>query len=181
MYGKISIFYETDSVNGFQAKVTYDGEEGPVAIPFEGGARVQATVATVASNNDEAVSIVNARQNQILVQQAAPAPTFVRAVPQSIGASTLVRNSDGSHAFHRVAAAQQPQFFQIGSGDQTPTIIRNFDGLSGGQQTQLVRIGGSDQTFGLSPFGLGNLPLDARFAQQSPFIFQSPNGQFIQA
>lgn len=29
-----TVTYTADSVNGFQAKVTYDGEEGPVAIPF---------------------------------------------------------------------------------------------------------------------------------------------------
>jgi hypothetical protein len=78
-----------------------------------------------------------------------------------------------------VSAAQQPQLFQIGSGAQTPTLIRNFDGLVGAQQNQLVQIQGSDQTFQLSPFGLENLSLDARFANQSPFLVQSPNGQFI--
>merc|ERR1712018_157148 len=29
-----TVTYTADSVHGFQAKVTYDGEEGPVAIPF---------------------------------------------------------------------------------------------------------------------------------------------------
>ena len=119
-----------DSVNGFQAKVTYDGEEGPVAIPTEGGS-VQSSAATVVvdNNNDDTVSIVNARRNninqqQVLVQQqqqqqqVVAAPTLVRAVPQSIGTATLVRNLDGSHALHRVAAAQQPQLIQIDNSDQ---------------------------------------------------------------
>merc|ERR1712223_2181523 len=30
-----TVTYTADSVHGFQAKVTYDGEEGPVAIPFD--------------------------------------------------------------------------------------------------------------------------------------------------
>jgi hypothetical protein len=47
-----------------------------------------------------------------------------------IQTATLVRNLDGSHALHRVSAAQQPQ---------------------------LVRIDGSDQTFEVTPFGLRNL------------------------
>ncbi len=120
-----------DSVNGFQAKVTYDGEEGPVAIPTEAGS-VQSSAATVVDNNndDNTVSIVNARRNninqqQVLVQQqqqqqqqVVAAPTLVRAVPQSIGTATLVRNLDGSHALHRVAAAQQPQLIQIDNSDQ---------------------------------------------------------------
>ena len=29
-----TVTYTADSVHGFQAKVTYDGQEGPVAIPF---------------------------------------------------------------------------------------------------------------------------------------------------
>merc|ERR1712117_658287 len=35
-----TVTYTADSVHGFQAKVTYDGEEGPVAIPFNPPARV---------------------------------------------------------------------------------------------------------------------------------------------
>jgi hypothetical protein len=69
--------------------------------------------------------------------------------------ATLVRNIDGTHALHRVAAAQQPQ---------------------------LVQIEGSDQTFEVTPFGLRSLPLGARFAQAGPIVLRSaPNAHFIQA
>jgi hypothetical protein len=66
----------------------------------------------------------------------------------------LVRNIDGSHALHRVAAAQQPQ------------LIRFADGV--------------DETFEVTPFGLRGIPLGSRLAQ--PLIVRAaPNGHFIQA
>jgi hypothetical protein len=50
--------------------VTYDGEEGPVAIPVE-GASVQAVAAVGASSgdktDDDTVSIVSARQQQVQI------------------------------------------------------------------------------------------------------------------
>ena len=91
-----------DAVNGFQAKVTYDGEEGPVAIPVEGGS-VQTVASPQKDENDDTVSIINARKKAVVAATAAP--TIVRAVPQPIGPATLI-------------AAPQPQLIQIGGDDQ---------------------------------------------------------------
>ena len=171
-----SCFFK-DAVNGFQAKVTYDGEEGPVAIPTDAGVVQQAATAVTADDNDSA-TIVDARQNQVLVQQAAATPTLIRTVPQPLGAATLVRNLNGGRVLHRIAAAPQPQLIQIDNGDEA--LIRGLDAraFQGVAQPQIVRIEGTDQTFEVTPFGLRSLPLGARFAQSSsPLI----DAHFVQA
>ena len=102
------IFSIADAVNGFQAKVTYDGEEGPVAIPLDAPASLstQAVVSSVQqdnSNDDNTVTIVDARQQKV---QAVAAPTIVRAVPQQ---ATLV-------------AAAQPELIQVNGGAQVASL-----------------------------------------------------------
>jgi hypothetical protein len=59
--------------------VTYDGEEGPVAIPLDAGVQTQsvpATQAVVADNNDndDDTVIEVRRKNPAIVQQAVAAP-----------------------------------------------------------------------------------------------------------
>ena len=69
------VTYTADEENGFRATVTYDGEPGPVAIPFD--PPVAATVARPALHAAPA-----------FVQHALPAaahPTFVRAHPAGFG------------------------------------------------------------------------------------------------
>ena len=89
--------------------MTYDGEEGPVAIPLDAGTSSQSVVAASVqqdniNDNDDTVTIVDARKQQRV--QAVAAPTIVRAVPQQ---ATLV-------------AAAQPELIQVNGGAQVISL-----------------------------------------------------------
>ncbi len=80
------VTYTADKENGFQATVTYNGEAGPPAIPFDPPAAP--TVVTRAHTATHAV-------------HAVAAPTLVAAAP----AATVVRTAapEAIHAVHNVA------------------------------------------------------------------------------
>lgn len=154
------VVYTADSVNGFQAQVTYDGQDGPVAIPID--APIKPAIATqsaiVESNNN--VAIVEARAPTV-VQSAAPAVVRTEEihpvghfVAQPAG---LVRSEEIHPVGHIVA--------------QPAGLVRNVVQA----QPTLIQIDGSDQTFQLTPFGLRGIPAGARITQ----VVHAPNGDHL--
>jgi hypothetical protein len=124
--------YTADKEHGFQATVTYDGQTGPVAIPFNAPVSSVSSAAAVPSVSNaavvakepETVQVIDARENQEAVKKtsataaAAPAattvlrtvpavqsfsPAFVSAEPQ------LLRTAQVPQAF-----AAAPQAFATG-------------------------------------------------------------------
>lgn len=135
------VTYTADAVNGFNAVVTYDGEAGPPAIPFNAPAPAAVATAVATPVAAEATPVVTEVRDG---RQLFAAPTVVRTTPvashvvhaapfashvvnPAAGAvhavhhatptATLVRNVDGtlSHAVHHAATP-------------TATIVRNTDG-----------------------------------------------------
>ena len=87
-----TVTYTADALHGFQATVTYDGEEGPVAIPFNSPST---TVAVQAEHsNEETGNIVN-NDSVITAARTVPTPelpntvTAVKAVPAVQDIQTL--------------------------------------------------------------------------------------------
>merc|ERR1712083_47248 len=79
-----TVTYTADALHGFQATVTYDGAEGPVAIPFNTPSEA---VAVRAEHSNEESDIIKNNENVITAVRTAPTPelpntdTTVRAVP----------------------------------------------------------------------------------------------------
>merc|ERR1712083_477277 len=79
-----TVTYTADALHGFQATVTYDGAEGPVAIPFNTPSEA---VAVRAEHSNEESEIIKNNENVITAVRTAPTPelpntdTTVRAVP----------------------------------------------------------------------------------------------------
>jgi len=94
-----TVTYTADAVHGFQATVTYDGEEGPVAIPFNtpstSTVAVRTEPAQEASLVDTAVRTAPGVQDVHTVENLGNAVTAVRTVP-------TVHNV---HAVHNLANA----------------------------------------------------------------------------
>merc|ERR1712117_2005 len=80
-----TVTYTADAVHGFQATVTYDGEEGPVAIPFNtpstSTVAVRTEPAQEASLVDTAVRTAPGVQDVHTVENLGNAVTAVRTVP----------------------------------------------------------------------------------------------------
>jgi hypothetical protein len=102
-----TVTYTADAVHGFQAKVTYDGAEGPVAIPFNApSAAAPAAVSAVAAIDTEEDTVIAAR---------VPATTAT-AARQSINASRLI-------PLRTVAAAPASAIHAVHTA-AVPTVIR---------------------------------------------------------
>ena len=99
-----TVTYTADAVHGFQAKVTYDGAEGPVAIPFNSPSAAPAAVSTVAAIDEEDTVI------------AARVPATATAARQSINASRLI-------PLRTVAAAPASAIHAVHTA-AVPTVIR---------------------------------------------------------
>ena len=108
-----TVTYTADAVNGFQAKVTYDGAEGPVAIPFNAPSAAPAAVSAVATIDEEDTVI------------AARVPAAATATRQSINASRLIPlrsvAAAPASAIHAVHTAAVPTVFRTAAA---PTVFR---------------------------------------------------------
>ncbi|MCP3665970.1 MAG: chitin-binding domain-containing protein, partial [Gammaproteobacteria bacterium] len=108
-----TVTYTADAVNGFQAKVTYDGAEGPVAIPFNAPSAAPAAVSAVATIDEEDTVI------------AARVPTTATATRQSINASRLIPlrsvAAAPASAIRAVHTAAVPTVFRTAAA---PTVFR---------------------------------------------------------
>jgi len=91
-----TVTYTADALHGFQATVTYDGAEGPVAIPFNTPSEA---VAVRAEHSNEESEIIKNNDNVITAVRTAPTPelpntdTTVRAVPEEIQTLHSLGNS----------------------------------------------------------------------------------------
>lgn len=112
-----TVTYTADAIHGFQAKVTYDGAEGPVAIPFNAPAPATAAVAAVApiavTTTDEENTIIAARAPTATTSSLDNIITRQSAATQFIPLRTIAAAPTAVHAVHA-----QPQF------------IRQFNGFS---------------------------------------------------
>ena len=132
-----TVTYTADAVHGFQAKVTYDGEEGPVAIPFNAPApAVAVPVAAPVASNDAVIAVRAPNQtvriqesplslfrqvhtvqrtpvDQVHVQHSTPAFSVVRQLPQvqalhTTPAVTAVRQiPQAVHVGHSLGSVRQ--------------------------------------------------------------------------
>merc|ERR1712083_263245 len=85
-----TVTYTADALHGFQATVTYDGEEGPVAIPFDTPSTPSVTaVRTVPSVQD--VHAVHNLGNTVTAVRTVPTVQDVHAVHNLGKAVTAVR------------------------------------------------------------------------------------------
>jgi len=106
-----TVTYTADAVHGFQAKVTYDGAEGPVAIPFNAPAPATTAVASApvaVATTDVDDTVIAARApvattssiNNIISRQS--------AATQFIPLRTVAAAPTAVHAVHHA----QPQFIR---------------------------------------------------------------------
>merc|ERR1712117_853342 len=132
-----TVTYTADSVHGFQAKVTYDGEEGPVAIPFNPPARVVSpapapAAAPVADDGviaakDAAptapVAPVTTRTEPVTATTIAQPINFV---PRTLPAVPAVNDV---HALHQLPGGVTA----VRTATGAPVDLSQFTFLSGGQ------------------------------------------------
>merc|ERR1712226_240283 len=112
--------YYADANTGFQARVTYDGQEGPVAIPIDSAPAGEAV--TVVQDPD--VIIAQRAESEALLARLSATPSVVRTVAQpatvshvslAVAQPSIVRTfshpATVSHVSHAVAQ---------------PSVVRNF-------------------------------------------------------
>ena len=189
------VVYTADKEHGFQATVTYDGEDGPPAIPIETQPALISTtvaaddvvVAEVSDNNEDSAAeeedTTTEEDSATIVRtaQAAAAPTtifrtfapgasVVRTAPV---AHQVVRASAAGdvHAFHNVHTAPA-QHTLVHNVAHTPVVSGQFI-----QSPQFVRVAGSglqqaNTVATSSPFG---------FVRAFPSTFSTAGTTLIQA
>merc|ERR1711874_598138 len=95
-----TVTYTADDLHGFQATVTYDGEQGPVAIPFNAQNTPARTVPTVQN-----VHAVHNLGNAVTALRTVPTVENVHAVHNLGNAVTAVRTIptvQNVHAIHNL-------------------------------------------------------------------------------
>merc|ERR1711983_194869 len=137
-----TVTYTADSVHGFQAKVTYDGEEGPVAIPFNppaASAPVLASAPVIAPVQPPAPAPAPAPRQPVnfVPRPVAAVPRLVNTFPQ-IDLNNFVRvlnPQDPVHAVHDVHAvhALPHGLTAVRTATGAPVDLSQFTFLSGGQ------------------------------------------------
>merc|ERR1712117_718110 len=116
-----TVTYTADAVHGFQATVTYDGEEGPVAIPFNTPSTSTVAVRTEPAQETSAVDTVQDVRTVPTVQDAVHnlgnAVTAVRTIPtvqdvhaihnlgNAVTALRTVPTTQDVHAVHNLGNA----------------------------------------------------------------------------
>ncbi|TRY71744.1 hypothetical protein TCAL_01032 [Tigriopus californicus] len=99
--GRIRVVeYTADKEHGFQARVTYDGEEGPPAIPIDTPAATQTVAIADSSDSSSDVVVVGARDNAndediqvIRTANLSTGGTVLRAFPNAFNGNTLIHTS----------------------------------------------------------------------------------------
>lgn len=126
--GRIRVVeYTADKEHGFQARVTYDGEEGPPAIPIDTPAATQ-TVSIADSSSD--VVVVGARDNSdeenVQVIRTATlnnGGTVLRAFPSAFRGNTLIHSSSpGLTRLNSPVVLRNTNHHQI---QHTPVAVRS--------------------------------------------------------
>merc|ERR1712083_900499 len=160
-----TVTYTADALHGFQATVTYDGAEGPVAIPFNTPSEA---VAVRAEHSNEESEIIKNNENVITAVRTAPTPelpntdTTVRAVPtvqeiqtlHSLG--TVVRTLPTvqlPHAVHNLSP-RVTAFRTLQGVPANLSSVRTIQGVP--QGLTAVRTVPGLQTIGGSPIFLRN-------------------------
>jgi len=105
-----TVTYTADKLHGFQAKVRYDGEAGPVAIPID--------TPNVAFDNSNVISVVREVPHGLQAIQNNQAVSVVRQIPQAVRV----------HAVHNTPAVsvvrQVPQAVHAVHNTPAVSIVR---------------------------------------------------------
>ena len=155
------VTYTADKEHGFQATVTYDGEEGPPAIPID--APQQTVVAAAADDVVVAERTQDAEDNSATLVHAvaAPAATVVRTVQP---ASTLIHAAPTAHQVVRTSAVGDVHaLHNVHTAPVHHAVVRTAAApitttqlLHGAAPNQIVRVAGTPQgqfVTASSPFG----------------------------
>ena len=133
-----TVTYTADSEHGFQAKVTYDGEEGPVAIPFNSPTEAAPVLEPVilakeieqslslpqpqpqpqSADNDEELASPEVKAVEPVepslfdngLRLASSVPAVFPSVPSRVFSSPQTLNNIHSHSFPQFFATNSPRF-----------------------------------------------------------------------
>merc|ERR1712038_928534 len=125
-----TVTYTADALHGFQATVTYDGAEGPVAIPFNTPSEA---VAVRAEHSSEESEIIENNDDVITAVRTAPTPelpntvTAVRAVPTVQDIQTLHSLGNSLTAVRTLPTVQLPH--AVHNLSPSVTAVRTIQGV----------------------------------------------------
>ncbi len=151
------VTYTADSVNGFQATVTYDGEAGPPAIAsFNSPAPAAAVVAGTPAQTVVAASPAPAN-SVVSVGRLAAAQPLVSHVGH---ATPAVVRADATHVLHNAAVPTVSHAVHAPLAAQPATFVRNADGT-------LTQVN-TNSVFASTPFGIRAVALNQPILRTVP-------------